>query len=366
MLIPFIDWRTHIHQGTSSSNAENGTVTPSPCRCFSSYFFIFISASLVSCFLFLVSLDEFQHHHHHHQDPHLPTAVVPHLATHVAALTGIMECHTDFLSENVHLFNLLKWKLCSSIILPLQRYQRLRYHFRPIRAIIVSLHLKWKPLFLSACFYGNDIAKRLYQLSEKKENNDFIKQHFHKDSEVTAVNDTITKQPFMTRADSSQSQSQSQSHSQSQSQSQQPLKRSKSEAYNRVTRFKSNEELKNEKNFDETMITSTPTKPKLQKSFSVQTIVGRLFSPRSQYTIEESSSSSSDEEKEREEVDEEKENIEDDNSTVGDNRRPEMFDKPEDNSDNNSDDDEEGRQSEVEIKKKKKKGLIRSIVRKFW
>jgi hypothetical protein len=311
---------------------------------------------LLSCFL-----DEFQHHLHH-QDPHLPTAVVPHLATHVAALTGIMECHTDFLSENVHLFNLLKWKLCSSIILPLQRYQRLRYHFRPIRAIIVSLHCKWKPLFLSACFYGNDVAKRLYQLSEKKENNEFIKQHFHKDSEVTAVNDTITKQPFMTRADSSQSQS----PSQSQSQSQQPLKRSKSEAYNRVTRFKSNEELKNDKHSDETMITSTPTKPKLQKSFSVQTIVGRLFSPRSQYTIEESSSSSSDEEKEREEVDEEKENIEDDSSTVGDDRRAEMFDKPEDNNDHNSDDDEEGRQSEVDVKKKKKKGLIRSIVRKFW
>lgn len=46
-------------------------------------------------------------------------AVVPHLAAHLGALTGITECLSDYLSENVHLMNLTKWKLCANVLTPL-------------------------------------------------------------------------------------------------------------------------------------------------------------------------------------------------------------------------------------------------------
>jgi hypothetical protein len=97
------------------------------------------------------------------------TAVVPHLAAHLGALTGIFECHMDYLPENVHLLNVTKWKLCSAIVIPLLRFQKMEYHFRPLRAVVSAYHACWRPFFVFSCYDSIDVGKVLFELSVQKE-----------------------------------------------------------------------------------------------------------------------------------------------------------------------------------------------------
>jgi len=108
--------------------------------------------------------------------------IIPHLAAHVAALTAITECHTDYLSDYVHLFNVTKWKLCHQIIKPIERLQQLEYTYSPVRVIIAALHYAWKtnsipPDELRGIKSSKDLAKDLFLLSEMKESSDMINKH---------------------------------------------------------------------------------------------------------------------------------------------------------------------------------------------
>lgn len=96
-------------------------------------------------------------------------------------MTGITECLSDYLSENVHLLNLTKWKHCTNVVSPLYRLQRLKYNFRPIKAITCSLHAQWKVYYYESVYQSKDVAKRLYAISESKESTDAIYAHFHKE-----------------------------------------------------------------------------------------------------------------------------------------------------------------------------------------
>lgn len=98
-------------------------------------------------------------------------AIVPHLAVHIAALTSVAECHEDFLQDNAHMYNLVKWKLTSNLLLPIQRLQKLKYPFQPVRIISLKLHHAWRAHMHRGSQSAADAAKRLYLLSEKLERN---------------------------------------------------------------------------------------------------------------------------------------------------------------------------------------------------
>jgi hypothetical protein len=104
-------------------------------------------------------------------------AVVPHLAAHVGALTAITECHTDYLSDNVHLFNVSKWKLIASVVIPLCKMQSLRYNFRAVRTIISCIHSSWNTCYFETASDSNEFAKQLFIRSERLETTESIKVH---------------------------------------------------------------------------------------------------------------------------------------------------------------------------------------------
>ena len=118
--------------------------------------------------------------------------IIPHLAAHVAALTAITECHTDYLPECAHLFNVTKWKLCHQIVKPIERLQQLEYTYAPVRVIIAALHHAWTTNSipndeLQGLKHTKNLAKDLFLLSERKESNEMISKYKLERSQSTVA-----------------------------------------------------------------------------------------------------------------------------------------------------------------------------------
>lgn len=270
----------------------------------------------------------------HDENSHI-TAVVPHLAAHYGALTGITECHTDFLPENVHLLNITKWKLCTSIVALLHRLQKLKYNLRPVRVIVSGLHAEWKDFFLKPCLENIDLAKHHFHLSNQKETLPMIQDYLthRKDKEVVKEKEKekveINPVPPV--------------HDKDDSDSEPP--NSKRRAYNRIKNFSERTESKGMKRSESKLAV-------LKRMFSLPSVTFRE-------NIEES--------EEDEGSDEQEENNSQDKSRSTDGSETSSDEKTDEKADENQSDHAE-EESDLSDSKPAKKGRFkfRSLLRNFW
>lgn len=88
------------------------------------------------------------------------------------------------MAEKVHLFNLVKWKQCSTILEFLRKMQQFNYMYVPVRMIINVMHEMWNEFARVENKDSNVLAKKFYALSEQLESSKSIEQYFHKKAQV--------------------------------------------------------------------------------------------------------------------------------------------------------------------------------------
>lgn len=88
------------------------------------------------------------------------------------------------MAEKVHLFNLVKWKQCSTILEFLRKMQQYNYVYVPVRMVINALHEMWNEFARVENKDSNVLAKKFYALSEQLESSKGIEQYFQKKSQT--------------------------------------------------------------------------------------------------------------------------------------------------------------------------------------
>jgi hypothetical protein len=249
--------------------------------------------------------------------------VVPHLAAHLGALTGIFECHMDYLPENVHLLNVTKWKLCSAIVIPLLRFQKMKYQFRPLRAVVSAFHACWRPFFVFSCYDSIDVGKVLFELSLQKESSSLSAADASRTNPGVSNSTPQIKLPIYSTAKGPISTETS------------VVVRRKSAAYDKIKTIS-----------DSSMLPSTT----LKKSASQLTVLQRMFSLKS---IPKDPS-----------VNEEEDDDDISNSGEESSVDREVSDDEEER--NDDDETEDSERTESKQGKKKSKSIFNSILKKIW
>ena len=84
------------------------------------------------------------------------------------------------MAEKVHLFNLVKWKQCNTILEFLRKMQQLSYSYVPVRMVVNVLHEMWNEFSRVENKDSNALAKKFYVLSEELESSKSIELYFQK------------------------------------------------------------------------------------------------------------------------------------------------------------------------------------------